>query len=594
MAERVAFHVLGPLVVEGVRGRAAIAAHKQRALLATLLLHPNEVVDSERIVDGVWGPAPPASAPHLVQVYVSQLRRSLEEAGLPDRIHTEPNGYRIAVEAGELDSERFEEYLGAGTRALAAGDAAAAIGELRGALSLWSGNALADVELDDEPSLRVARLEELRLVATEHLVEARIAAGESGALVPELERLVATHPLREAFRAQLMLCLYRSGRQADALAAYQEGRRVLVEELGLEPGRRLRELEAAILRHDPALEPNDAPAASPSPVRAAGTSRRAKRRRRAAVVAAASLVVVAVAVGLTVATRRHGGAGVGVLPHAVAVLSEKDNSVAASRRVGASPGRVAYGAGGLWVGDLDDHTLSLVDPLTLRRERVVGLPETPSTLQTSAAVVWLGYGYSGRVGRYLTRTGTLTRPVRPTPTAIGLAAIAPTERDVWLGLQDGAVLGLDPVSLRVKTAARIGSFFRLVGTPQGVWGIGFRRHDVVRIDQLRGRVAGRTPVDGAPQALAAGRGSIWVATSGPNLLQRIDPRNGQVVSTTPLGIEPSTIAVGRDAVWVASGLTGELERVDPARAELVATVRLGRPILSLAADGDGRLFVAVG
>lgn len=176
--------MLGPLAVESERGRMAIGAAKPRAVLATLLLHPNELVGSERIVDGVWGSDPPATALHLVQVYVSQLRRALMEVGLADRLHTDPNGYRIGIEPGELDATLFESRLADGVRLLDEGREREAEEELSAALALWCGHALTDVELEDEPARRVSRLEEQRLLATERLIDARLATSESSVLVP--------------------------------------------------------------------------------------------------------------------------------------------------------------------------------------------------------------------------------------------------------------------------------------------------------------------------------------------------------------------------------------------------------------------------
>lgn len=590
MADQIVFRVLGPLRVETGSGRVSIAAPKQRAVFATLLLHTNEVVGPERIVDAVWGHSPPASALHLVQVYVSQLRRGLHEAALAGRLHTEGSGYRLSVRDGELDSAVFHGLLDRGLGQLATGDAADAATTLAAALALWRGDVLPDVQLSDEAARRVARLEEQRLVATGGSIDARLVLGESSSLVPELERLVATHPLREELRAQLMLALYRSGRQADALAAYQEARATLVEQLGIEPSALLRELESSILRHDPELEIRRKDS------RRADISQPPLPRRLTRKAATVALVLTAtIVLGATLTL--FGGSNAqttSLLPRAVSIIDERSGATIASEHVGTAPGRLAYGAGGLWVGDLTDHTLSLLATPSLRRLRVIGLPDSPSTINTSGTVVWMGYGYSGRIGRYVVRTRTLTRSARPTPTAIGLAAIAPTERDIWIGLQDGAVIALDPVSLRVKAAAPSGRFSALAVAGHAVWGTGFGGNDVVQMNNRTARIEGKTPILGAAQALAAGQGSIWVATSNPDRLYRIDPATRQITSQTPLGVTPAGIAIGRHDIWVSSGLDGQLERIDPTRSELVQTIRLGRPILSLTADNAGHVYVASG
>jgi DNA-binding SARP family transcriptional activator len=247
------FRVLGPLEVQE-RGRAvAIGAGKRRALLALLLLHVNEVVPVERLIDELWGERPPATAANALQVYVSQLRKEL---GTGDRqlLVRRGNGYVLEVAAGDFDVTRFEDGVTAGGQALEAGQPARAADMLGAALALWRGPALADFAYEPFAQGEIARLEELRLVASEQRVEAELALGRHAQLVAELEALVRDHPFREGLRGKLMLALYRCGRQAEALAAYQDARRVLIEELGIEPGRSLRELEKAVLEQDPRLD----------------------------------------------------------------------------------------------------------------------------------------------------------------------------------------------------------------------------------------------------------------------------------------------------------------------------------------------------
>jgi DNA-binding SARP family transcriptional activator len=231
----VEFRVLGPLeVVED--GRAlALGGARQRALLAILLTRANEVVSTDRLIDDLWGDAPPKTAANTIQFYVSQLRKALGA----DRIATRAPGYAIRVEPGELDLERFERLAEAG--------------ELREALALWRGAPLAEFAYEAFAQTEIGRLEELRLAVLEQRIDGDLAHGRHTEVVGELEQLVAEHPLRERLRGQLMLALYRAGRQAEALEAYQGTRRALVDELGIEPSPALQELEKSILRHDPAL-----------------------------------------------------------------------------------------------------------------------------------------------------------------------------------------------------------------------------------------------------------------------------------------------------------------------------------------------------
>src|SRR4051812_46834184 len=249
--KRVEFRILGPLEVEEHGQALEVAGAKHRALLALLLLHGNETVARDRLIEELWGGNPPDTAATALQVHVSKLRKLLG----PDVIVTRAPGYRIQVGEGDLDLGRFEKTV-ARAQAAGAAEAAALLGE---ALALWRGVPFAEL---DAPFARAerARLTEQRLWALEQRIDADLELGRNAELVPELERLVHEHPLRERLRGQLMLALYRAGRQADALDAYRAGRRLLDEELGLEPGEELRRLERAILGQDGSLSAAPAPA----------------------------------------------------------------------------------------------------------------------------------------------------------------------------------------------------------------------------------------------------------------------------------------------------------------------------------------------
>src|SRR5829696_7293242 len=227
------FQILGPLEVRIDRGAVGLGGLKPRAVLAVLLLHANEPVSAERLAVGLWGEDAPAGAVKTVQVHVSRLRKAL---GNPEALTTTPAGYRLRVRPGELDAERFARGVARGRRALDAGDAERASVVLREALELWRGPALADLEFEPFAAVEIARLEEQRLVALEARVEADLARGAHGALVSELQQLRAEHPTREPLAAALMLALYRSGRQAEALEVYRDARELLVEAAGVEPG----------------------------------------------------------------------------------------------------------------------------------------------------------------------------------------------------------------------------------------------------------------------------------------------------------------------------------------------------------------------
>ncbi|HVD42766.1 MAG TPA: BTAD domain-containing putative transcriptional regulator [Gaiellaceae bacterium] len=239
----------------------ALGGQKRRALLAVLLLDANSVVSGDRLIDALWGDSPPETARNTIQVYISQLRKLLPESAL----ETAPPGYRLVIEPDNVDLFEFIRLSEEGRTALGAGDAAGGADTLRAALALWRGAPLADLAWEPFAQAEIVRLEELRLAALEDRIDADLALGRHGQLIGELEQLVAEHPLKERLRAQLMLALYRSGRQADALAVYQRARRTLVDELGIEPSDSLKQLELAILAHDPALSLDAPLAAPPSP-----------------------------------------------------------------------------------------------------------------------------------------------------------------------------------------------------------------------------------------------------------------------------------------------------------------------------------------
>jgi len=247
--ETLEYRILGPLEARASGRALPLGGTRQRALLALLLTRGNEVVSSNRLIDDIWNGRPPETAAKALQGYVYQLRRILG----PEAIVTRPPGYMAQVGHDGLDLYRFERLLEEGGRALEAADAPRAAALLRDALALWRGPALADFEFEPFAQPEIARLEELRLAALERRIEADLSVGRHLELVGELEALVAHHPLRERFRGQLMLALYRGGRQAEALAAYRATREALVDGLGIEPSRWLADLEHAILVQDTAL-----------------------------------------------------------------------------------------------------------------------------------------------------------------------------------------------------------------------------------------------------------------------------------------------------------------------------------------------------
>ncbi len=237
--------ILGPLEIRDGATEVALRGGQQRKLLAILLLHDSEFVSSDRLIDELWAGKPPGTAAKALQGYVSSLRKQLG----PEAIETVGAGYRLKVAAEQVDVHEFEELL-AEARPLERGPAAA---KLQEALALWRGPALADFAYDDFAQREIERLEGLRQAGIERRINLELALGHHDDLVPELEALVHSHPLHERLRAHLMVALYRSGRQAEALDVYRDTRTVLLDELGLEPSEELQALQRAILDHDPSL-----------------------------------------------------------------------------------------------------------------------------------------------------------------------------------------------------------------------------------------------------------------------------------------------------------------------------------------------------
>jgi DNA-binding SARP family transcriptional activator len=258
------YRILGPLEAFDGERALSLGGSKQRAVLALLLLHPNEALARDVIVDELWGESPPPTAAKVLQNCISALRKELPEG--PDTLRTVGGAYALQVGADELDRDRFEHAVAKGRAALAAGEDEQAAEQLRIALALWRGAPLSDFAYERFAQEEIVRMEELHVEAMEDRIDADLACGRADELVADLEALVARHPVRERLRRQLMLALYRSGRQAEALAAYRDARQTLLGELGIEPTRALQELEKSILAQDPDLDQAPRPSVRAAPV----------------------------------------------------------------------------------------------------------------------------------------------------------------------------------------------------------------------------------------------------------------------------------------------------------------------------------------
>ena len=428
----VEFFLLGPLEVRLHGKPAKLGGQKQRGLLAQLLLNADEVVPTARLIDELWGERPPPSAANSVHVYVSQLRKVFGDG----RLATRQPGYLLDVGQDELDARRFERLLGEGRALRARGNATVARRLLGEALALWRGPPLADLRHEEFAQGEIARLEELRLAAVEERVEADLELGMGGDLVPELDELVRANALRERLRAQLMLALYRSGRQAEALDAYRQGRRILHEELGLDPGPALRELEQAILRQDPKLRGRSGDART---VQAA-----ARARRAGLAIAVGALVLLAAGIATAALELTQGGRRITRLPaNSVGVIDPRGDRIRAFVSIpGTAPSALAVGDGAIWVADTDGNSVSRIDRSTQVVRQTIPVGGGPAGLAVGGGGVWVANGLDGTVSRI---NATTNQVVQTIAVGNGPSAIAFGAGALWVANSaDGTLSRIDP------------------------------------------------------------------------------------------------------------------------------------------------------
>jgi YVTN family beta-propeller protein len=552
---RFEFRILGPLElrVDGVP--VAVGGLRQRALLALLLLSANRVVSRQRLVSELFGDED-ATAGRRLNVQISRLRKTLGDGV---RLVTRPPGYLLGVAEGELDLEAFEGLAAEGLRAREDGDPERAARILRAAESLWRGRPLADLELERFARVEIERLEELRLATVEERIEAELALARNGPLVAELESLVAEHPLRERLRGQLMLALYRAGRQADALEVYRRGRELLVEQLALEPSPRLKELQRAILRQDASLEAEARaePAAvavveTPRTRRPSGeddgaaAARVAGARRRYAMTAPAIGVLAAVVAAIVIPLTTGGSSPLAPLEtNGVELVSSRNGSLSAVLPLGGTPAGVAAGFGSLWVSEIDRGTVVRIDPRRHAVMETIPVGRGPSAIATGAGAVWV----------VNTLDGTLSR--------------------------------IDPVTARVTQTIAAGSDpSAVVVSRNRVWVASHGDGSVVRIDPATGQRDGVVHTGSGPSGLAAAAGAVWVANDGSGTLTRIDARTGAVTDTIHVGDAPAAVAASSRGVWVLDRLDATLSLIDPRRDAVESTIPLsGSPNGMALVDG---------
>jgi peptide/nickel transport system substrate-binding protein len=563
---------------------------QQRALLALLALNANRVVSTDRVIDALWGESPPPTASVALYGLVSGIRKLLEpdQAGV---VVTKSPGYMLELPAEQIDVGSFELLVAEGRRALGSNDADTASARLAEALELWRGPALQDLLFLPFAQKEVGRLEELRLGALEARVEADLAGGRNGDLVPELESLVAEHPLRERLRAQLMLALYRAGRQADALAAYRDARTMLANDLGLEPSAELLALERAILRQEPSLAgripaPTDTTAAKTRDGTAPPLGLWPRKRRIAVatvlLVAIVAATILAITSSGTDDTVRIAANGVGVIEH---------GKVAASGSLGVSPSDIAAGDGSLWVTSADEHTVSRVEPDTGAVRQTIQVGNGSSAVAADDHGVWVANSLDDTVSRIDPRTNTVVQkiPVGGEPVAVALGP-----RSVWVASREGqSITRLDSRTGVPSAPVPVGTAPRALAFGAGsLWVADEKRGVVFHVDPAQRRVVDTITVGNGPIDVAVGYRSVWVANNLDGTVSRIDPARGVVEETIPVGDGPRGIAVGRDGLWVSNEFDGTLVRIDPSSDSPKHVLRIGERPEGIATRA-GSLFVVV-
>jgi YVTN family beta-propeller protein len=621
--------LLGPLEVRAGGRAIPLGGAKQRALLAALLLHVNEVVSRDRLIDSLWGETPPATAAHTVETYVSRLRRALRDVGHYDSLITRPPGYMLRIDPGELDLNRFEDFAREGRRALPEGKPEAAAELLRQALALFRGPPLDDVAFFPFAQAEVQRLGEMRLAALEDRIDADLAAGRSGELVGELQALVNACPLRERLRGQLMLALYRAGRQADGLDAYRRARQYLVEELGVEPGGSLRRLEQAILSQDPSLDaapwrsrptvadppsrvgpaaaivmvPPIPPAARAAelPPRAhagAAVARRpavrgrglASMPRRSVILVVALVLLSSLVVGAAAVLSRSVASIGAIHGDAVGLINPGPGAIAGEVPLAASPDRIAAGAGSVWITDFEGRAVSRIEPVRREVRQVIRVGDGPSGIAVGNGAVWVANALDGTVSRIDPGINQVVQTIRVGDEP---SAIAYGEGAVWVvNAGDRTVVGIDP---------KTGEVVRRVGLDASPTDVAADAGAVWVTSQSAGEVFGISPngqdvvtirVGTGPSGIGASPEAVWVANTLDGTVSRIDPSRDVVTATLEVGDGPSGVAVSPDAVWVTNELAGTITRIDPRTPVVAQTVRVGNRPQGIAV-ASGAVWVGV-
>ena len=644
------FRILGPLEVLEDGRPLALGRLKERIVLAVLLLHANEFVSRERLIDELWGTSPPATARKAVNVYISKLRQTLTRNG-HDPIATAEGGYRLGVDPDLLDAERLRSLIAQARSRIADGDSDPASQLLQEALALWRGPTLAGIQLESFGRDEVAQLDELRLAALMERIDCDLALGRHEQVLGEVNLLVREHPLRERLRAQQMLALYRADRQAEALAAYAEARRTLVDDLGIEPSEALQRLQQAILRHDPSLETpagtaavNALPssAAAPPPTPTVGVEDGAARRRfrpRRWQVALAAVAILAASAAAAVTLSSSAAATPRVVPNSLVRLNPHTGKPTLVVRVGVEPGPIAITPTAIWTSNYGDNTVSRYDLRTHTVEARAGFPAQPfDTVVDGDGNAWITSSYEDHApaqNAFLTRLeagpgGTSPGTLYPShaqtidlplPMA-GYEALGGGYLWVIVG-GHGPLGGDDRVVLVDLGTNQVASVLQLHHSATSIafgygsaWigtytaGASSWLEAIRAGDSKPTKVALQKDVNWGPEWIAVGEGAVWVITNRASgsaqrpVLFEIDPQTLQVVHRLDLSAEESgAVAVGAGAVWATGGIGGGngrladgVTKIDPRTDRIIRTFPLGnrtRVTCGIAATASA-VWVAIG
>ena len=571
------FYVLGPLAVV-VRGEErAVAGEKLQALLARLLLECNRPVAIERLVDDLWGDDPPATARQSLHAHVTRLRRLLgaEEGG--PVLGNDGRGYILWVEADQVDAERFRKLVATARHERREERLTEARDGYRTALALWRGPVLEGVPLAAADAER-AELEELKLAALEERIEIDLELGDAAKVVPELRQLVQRDPLRERAWAQLMMALYATGRQADALAAYQDARRALGE-IGLEPGPRLRELEQAILNQDGSL--------ATMPLRSDSARRHTSRGALAALVALAGIVVVVAVVVLARNDPPQAAAPTAPLvrPNSLVEIDPGTNRVVSSTQVGRGPDRIAATNDALWIANVEDRTVARVSKDTKEVRIVGGAPVARDLASALNGDVWLS-SFEEPLVTMIAREGRVVegaQALAAAPMRVRLPgsaeALAVGGGYLWVtspsdsGGRD-TVFQIDLKSRRLVSSLPVGTLPLYAAFGYGSAWISNYRGDSVSVVRPGSQQPETIAMQRGPLGIATGEGAIWVVTYWSRELVRIDPETRRVTGRIPVGAGPLDVAVGAGSVWVTNRDDKTITRIDPATNKVLQKIRL--------------------